>query len=214
MKLVQASMPFTFNYTAYDLNAGLFIGFRVYDVSSGTPVLLTTVHGALANFGAYVGNYTPLANKTYMIIGLVFTDGTYATVDGTRAPSLAFYQTISASVTYLPFGYAAFNLEIDLNLRGTVFDMNSGSPVFVSNVSMVEVENGIYFGHFTGTAGHPYQIASVVYTNNSFSTVDTSWAPACEDYECISTASVNVTNIIRVPTLTGQSLDAVLTGVC
>lgn len=101
---------FNINYPSYDLNTGLFVRASVYDVS-GAPSLLGTVNLSHVASGVYSGSYTASAGVVYLVISLVYTDGTYSTVDTTRAPEVDSYSsTLSSSVS-------AIEIETGVDLK-------------------------------------------------------------------------------------------------
>jgi len=74
--------------------AGLFVGLRIFDVSSGAPVQVTGLPGMINNvlpaaqIGAsstFVAYFTAVDQKRYVFVFNAYTDGTYAAVDGTKA---------------------------------------------------------------------------------------------------------------------------------
>jgi hypothetical protein len=210
VELVTAGQTFSFNYTAFDQYSSLFIGFNIYDVSSGSAVFVALVHGAYSAFGVYSGTYLGVTGKTYLVIGLAYTDGTYTTASHNRSPSADIYQVASSTVTYLGFAYATYDLNSSLSLQATVYNLSSGSPVFVQTAVMTYVAFGVYFGSFTGTIGNTYQIAQAVYST-PFSTVDPTRGAACDGFDCINITAGSVTYVqIQNATLTGQNLSAVL----
>lgn len=210
MQIVASGQKFSFNYTAYDQNAGLFIAFTVYDVTTGTAVFLQKITSAYSNFGAYMADYTPSGLASYLVIGIVYTDNTYTTVDNTRSPSAQIFQVAQTSSIYFPFAYASYDLDTILNLRASIYRMTSGTPVLLGTASMVEVAFGVYFGSYTGVIGNTYQAISVVYTDNTFTTPDPDRAAGCDGFDSIHL----VPNIVvsGTATLRGQTNQATLIG--
>lgn len=193
MKLVPGSQNFSFNYTAWDQNPSLFVAFKIYDVTTGTASFQTTVNGINAGFGSYMGVYQNSLSKTFLIIGIVFTDNTYSVPDTSRAPSAEVYQIIGGEVTYLGFAYASYDQNASLNLQATIYDVTTGTPLSVGTATMALVNYGVYFGNYMGTIGDTYNIASVVYTSNSFATPDLNRAPQVDEFDCYE-----LTNLISV----------------
>ena len=211
MEIIAGGQPFSFNYAAYDQSTALFVAFNIYDVSTGTSVFLSQVISTYSAFGIYMGGYSPQPGKSYLIIGVVYTDNTYATPNLNYSPSAEFYQVPASGVTFLPFGYGTYDQNAAIFVKASVYDMSTGSPVFVQAVSTAYVAFGVYFGHFTGTLGKTYQIAEIVYTDNTYTTVDTSRSPGCDDFDCIALTAGTVNNYFQA-TLIGQSLSATLIG--
>lgn len=205
------STPFSFNYTAYDQNDSLLVSFSVYDLSGSNPALLGTVVGVYAGFGVYTGQFVGVPGKTYLVIGAVYMDNSYTIPDPDRSPGADCFQMVSGSVVLLAFNYAAYDQASDLNIRATVYDNTTGTPVSVGTVEMPFVAIGVYAAKFTGQLGKNYIIASVVYTDNTFATVDPNRAPGCDNFDCIT---LGVTNVLASAVLIGQSTEAILEGSC
>jgi len=98
----------------------------------------------------------------------------------------------------LPFEYAAFDLSPSLFVAMSIYDVTSGSPIFLTTTAMNHVVNGIYFGTFTPLADKAYLISKAVYTDGSFTTPNTSYPPQGESifassivYECSLTAAID-----------------------
>lgn len=185
MQLVQVNEVFSFNYTAYDQADDLYVAFQIYDISSDTPVFLDQVQATYSAFGSYLGNYTAAINKSYGVIGLVYTDNTYSTVDTSRAPSADVFQTFGNSVLYLPFLYSAFDQAGSLYVRASIYNMTSGSPSLAATANMTEIDFGVYFGSYVGTSLNTYAVIGVVYTSNSYATPDYNYAPSSDSFDCI-----------------------------
>lgn len=85
-----------------------------------------------------------------------------------------------------PFGfdYTAFDGDNALFIAGNVYDISTGSPVFLSQVPMVNSINGTYSGLYTGIAGKVYLIETSVYTDGTYTTIDTSRSPGSDTYQC------------------------------
>ena len=88
-QVVPAGKPIGFEYSVYSGDAALPVAMKVYDLSSGTPVLSTTVAMVHVFNGTYFVSYTfpdNSQNKNYLIQKSVYTNGTFATPDGTYSP--------------------------------------------------------------------------------------------------------------------------------
>lgn len=80
MELVPAGIELSFDVTfnADDLNVGML----VYDTTSVSPVLISGPTAmSLVAINTYVGKFTPVQNKAYVIIKAVYTDDTLMVVD-------------------------------------------------------------------------------------------------------------------------------------
>jgi hypothetical protein len=77
--VAEAGVPLPFEVT-YDSDE-LFVAMQVYDVTSGTAVLVDTI--GMENFSgySYFGSFTPDENKSYAVNKGVYTDDTYTTRD-------------------------------------------------------------------------------------------------------------------------------------
>ena len=85
MEVVPAT-EFAFEVT-FD-SPSLDVASSVYDVTSGTPTLVTgpdAMTAVDAALNTYFGQFTPTNNKQYVIVKAVYTDGTFATLDTTYA---------------------------------------------------------------------------------------------------------------------------------
>lgn len=85
------------------------------------------------------------------------------------------------------FNYATFDEVSGLYVAGSIYDISTGSPVFVSKVGMTNQASGIYVGSFTPVAGHFYLVICAVYTDAGFTTPDTTRAPGATNYDAPTT---------------------------
>lgn len=188
MELIKSSINFPLSFVDAAGNAGLNVGAEVYDVTTGTPVLLTgltPVPLAASAFGSYSGTYAGVNGKTYLVIALAFQDVGLTIPDTTHAAAAFEVQVNSGAVTFLAFDYTSFDHGSGLDVRAKVYDLTTGAPVFVTNISMTHVAHGVYFATFTGTTGKPYQINSLPYSAGS---PDTSRAAASQLFQCAASA--------------------------
>ncbi len=78
MELVPAGVPLSFEVT-FD-SAGLHVAMSVYDDSGSSPVLLLSPFAmTLVSGYTYRAKFTPAANKSYIIIKAVYTNGLFTT---------------------------------------------------------------------------------------------------------------------------------------
>lgn len=79
MNIVPAAVP-TFYEVTFDL-PGLFVAMSVYDITS-SPTLVAGP-SAMTNVvdNTYVKSFTAVANKSYLMLKGVYTDGTFTTLD-------------------------------------------------------------------------------------------------------------------------------------
>lgn len=86
--MLKAGAPFPIGYAAYDQDATLFIRAHVFNITSGTPIVVGTVNLVHEGFGCYSNIFAGGADgDLYSICKIVYTDGTYATVETQRPPS-------------------------------------------------------------------------------------------------------------------------------
>jgi hypothetical protein len=211
MQIVNGSQAFNFNYPSWDENTGLFVQASIYDITSGTASLVTTVEMTNDAFGVYSGNYTGAANKLYLVIMLVYTDDTFETIDTTRAPGSECYTT-QQTITTIAFDYGAFDQATGLYLQASVYDMTSGTPSLAAKVALTQVLGGVYFGIYAGSVSKAYLAAIASYTSNAYSTLDTTRAPAAQSFQTFSSGNVSIFNSLVAATLTGNQLAGVLIG--
>jgi len=210
MQIIDGAHAFSLSYPTWDQNTGLYVLATIYDVTTGSASLLGTVNLANDAFGVYSGIYTGASNKVYLAVILVYTDNTYSTVDTTRGPVGQCYNSQS-SVTTLAFNYGAYDLASNLYIAGSVYDVSSGSPSLVTQVDMIHVLGGVYYGSYSGTLDKQYVVAIASYTSNTYMTLDTTRAPAGEVFQAFQTGTgTSITNVYSSAVITGQSLKATL----
>jgi hypothetical protein len=82
--VVQSGTPIPYEYSAGDGATGLFIAMKIYNVTTGTPVLFGSAITMTHVFGGtYFGRVTFPANstkQTYLVQKSVYTDATYSTI--------------------------------------------------------------------------------------------------------------------------------------
>lgn len=215
MELVTTNQKFNFNWTAYDQSPSLFVGFDLFDVTTGTAVFIQTITAAYAGFGVYTGTYTSgTPGNTYLVIGFAATDGTLSSVNPLYGPTCESFQVMYVSVTFLPINYATYDANDGLFIKAHVYDITTGTPTLVTSVVLNDIDIGVYFGHFTGTLGHTYAINTAVYTDGTYLTIDTNRAPGCESFDCISLNTTFVTVELQQAILEAQPRYLYLEGYC
>ena len=87
-KIAPSGVALPFEYTSYDGQPGKFIGMTVFDVTSGVPVQVNPVPIPMPHAfqGTYIGYFTPDPSKSYVVHKMVYTDGTFATVNNNYSP--------------------------------------------------------------------------------------------------------------------------------
>ena len=82
--IVPSGKPINFEYSSFDGLSSLFPAMKVYDLSSGTAVLVATVGMTHVFNGTYWGTYTfPVSSsgKNFLIQKSVYTDNTYTVLN-------------------------------------------------------------------------------------------------------------------------------------
>lgn len=208
MQVVAAGQPFCFNYTAFDENASLFVRAQLYDVSSGTAVFLQNVVLTHIGLGCYSGNYTPGTDVSVLVIGVVYTDGTYTTVDSDRGVTANLFQVVQRNQIYSPFCFGAFDQNTGLSVAGSIYDLTTGAAVLQSLVGMTHVALGVYLGSFVSVGGHTYQVVEAVYTDGTYATPNTDYSPGSDTFYSLVNSDFSVT--LEQATLDGTERDAIL----
>lgn len=211
MILIQPSKNFGFVYEAFDQSASLSVQFSIYDASSGTPVLIQTLGATYEGSGNYTGTYLAQPDIQYMVTGLVYTDGTFTTIDTTRSQFSEVYQTFNgSSVLSSGFTYASVGYESNLSIQAQVYNTTTGTSVLQASVDLVYVNYGVYYGAFAGALFDNFQIISIVFTDNTYTTPNFNYAPATSSFSCIgveptpppitgSSALIDVTQLLHDP---------------
>ncbi len=123
-------------YTAFDLATGLDVAAKIYDMSTGTAVLVTTETLDHVINGTYVTNYVFNDSKPYLVNIMVYTDGTYATPDE----------------NYAPIGYT-IDKQISLDFRKNQAKSNFAFPMYDTDGELVtgrtvtaerRIDNGVF----------------------------------------------------------------------
>lgn len=88
------------------------------------------------------------------------------------------------------FNYVSADQQTGLFVAANIFDTTTGSPVFVEQIPLIEVDPvkspGTYSGIFTPVTAKVYDIVSMVYTDPDFTTLDPDRAPGCETIQTVT----------------------------
>lgn len=212
MKFIEPGQPFSFCYQAFDQVTDLFVQARVYDVSTGTPVLLDTVIMQSAGIGLYTGSYPAQSLTSYLVIALVYTSDLYTVIDTNRAPWAECYKSTDAPTSFMLFNYGAFDQYTGMDVAANIFDITTGDPVFVTQTPMSEVYAGVYFGSSNGNVPHCYAVNTSVYTDGTYTVVDTDRPSGSDVFELLEPGVIF--NFTPELILTGQSTYGILEGQC
>lgn len=91
-------------------------------------------------------------------------------------------QTITPEIPF-SFLYPTSDQQSGLFVRAKIYDVTTGTPVFSANVVMAEIQNGYYFGNFTGASGKTYLVISAVFTDGTYVTLDPLRGPEADVYK-------------------------------
>lgn len=200
-------VPFAFDYPTFDQMSGLFVRASIYEVTTGSPVLVTTVPMSEVQDGFYVGNFSGLSGKSYLVISLVYTDGTFSTIDINRPPNADCYKSNDAPITFACFNYGVYDQNAGLFIASDIFNITSGTPVFEEQIGMDHVLGGVYFCSFTGAVDQSYVNMKFIYLDSGFTTVDPTFAPGQDIFVLYG---AEIAFISESAKLKGQSSRAIL----
>ena len=93
-----ADAMFYWDYTAFDHASSLSVRTKIFKVTSGTPVLLSEIVPSYVAHGVYFARYQCEVGDSYQVLTPVYTDGSYGTVDLTRAPVSDSFQCVQFNV--------------------------------------------------------------------------------------------------------------------
>lgn len=210
MQIFESGQFFTTNYVAYDQNPSLNIGFSIYDVTTGTPIFIQTIAGTYMAFGSYSAQYIGAASKTYLAIGAAYTDDTFMILEQYRPPTCETYQAKNAGINFLAFAYGAYDENDSLFVRANVYDVTTGTPALIGQVTLAHVAIGTYFGTYVGTLTKNYEIDIAVYTDANYAEVDPNRSASCQSFNCILLSGVTL--VLENAILEAQCLNATLVG--
>ncbi len=203
MNLYNADQRFSLSYAAYDLADDLDIKFKVYDISSGTAVLLETVDAAFVALGTYEASYIPVSGKIYLFVGIAYTG---LSPTPYRAPVVYTYREVGSLI--LATAYATYDQNNALFIQTSIYDASASTPTFIQNTPMVLVDFGVYLAMYIGTDRKSYALISAVYTDDTYDTVDTNRAPLSDNMDIVGDVTVVIE--LQNAVLEGQELNATL----
>ena len=87
-----------------------------------------------------------------------------------------------------PLKYTDATYQTLLFVRANIYDV-SGAPALEGTVNLALVDNGVYTGTYLFTAGKPYLVQKLVYTDNTYTTVDQTFGQDNDDVQCVDLAS-------------------------
>lgn len=163
MDFGKPSQSYPIGYVDPGQDAGLIVCGEIYDATTGVAEFIEIVRIPSGTLGAYARTYPVPNGKIYLVIALVFQDVGLTIADTNYAPQTAEINTNSGDSTFFVFDHTAFGHETNLDVRSTLSDLISGSPVVVSTPVMTHVNHGVYLGSFTGVLGHSYSTRTIPY---------------------------------------------------
>lgn len=98
------------NYGAFDQNSSMLVAANIYDILTGSPVLVSQVPFIEVFAGTYFGSYIGIIGASYVVNTSVYTDDTYTEVDNDRPSGSDALQLSTAS--------AILNITTPLTLTG------------------------------------------------------------------------------------------------
>lgn len=173
--LVNGGQSANFSYPTFDMDAALFVAGNLYDVTTGVAVFISQIVMAYEASGVYVGNFTPTSGHNYLVIAVVYIDGTYTTLDISRAPWGANYEASIADTASININYGAFDQNGTLSPLAKFINMTDSTTF---SVVMVHVFAGVYFAQTTGAIGKQY--LTVVDPSNG------SYSPSSDSFQCFA----------------------------
>lgn len=157
MQLVQSGIPLAMEYGSYDMQPGLFVRLKLFDVT-GVPTLEDTVNLTHIVNGGYIGLVTLNPNKNYYVSISVYTDNTYTTRNTDYSPSSQSYYAMNilglVSSVYLNKMSTAYN-SIGGNQELLVWAEKSGQRVLASTACTVVVKNALGVTEWSDTLASP-----------------------------------------------------------
>lgn len=79
--------------------------------------------------------------------------------------------------------YPSYGLVTGLFIQATVYDVSTGTPNVVAHLTLAEIQNGFYSASYPGVSTKTYLVITLVYTDNTYSTIDTNYAPNADCYK-------------------------------
>ncbi len=138
------------DYTAYDLSEVLTIAAKIYDITSGTAVIDSTVAMPHVINGTYAGVFDADDGKTYLVNTMVYTSGSYITPDTNYTPGS---KTVPKRATifkkntaYAGFLFPMYDSDgvLATGLTVTAAISIDGAAFSGAANSVIEVSSGLY----------------------------------------------------------------------
>lgn len=94
-----------------------------------------------------------------------------------------------------PLQYVDPTYQSSLFVRSKIYDLSGVSPSLESSVNLTLIDNGVYRSKYTYTAGKPYLVQTLVYTDGTYTLVDTTYAQSVDEVQCIDLKTANLSNL-------------------
>lgn len=139
MLVAPSNIALPFEYTAFDMEPGLFMAMTVWDVSGVPAIVAFTTMPHIAD-GTYLGFFTATEGRAYLVQKAAYTDGSYLVLDTNRSPGSESFitQTTQAGIVdNVPLSSALPGTVITtISLSGAITDtlLLSGTVTEVLNV--------------------------------------------------------------------------------
>lgn len=91
-------------------------------------------------------------------------------------------QYVQSSIEF-NFNYGAYDQNDSLFVAAQIYEVTTGTPVFLEQVEMTNFEDGVYFGTYTGDGLKAYLIIIAVYTDGTYTSLDSNYTPSAECYQ-------------------------------
>lgn len=76
-------------------------------------------------------------------------------------------------------------IETGLFVQASIYDLTTGTPVFVGTVNLMEITPGTYVGTMIGAAAKAYLVVKRVFTDNTYAVVDSNFSPSSEAFQAV-----------------------------
>lgn len=95
-----------------------------------------------------------------------------------------------------PLQYVDATFQVSLFIRSNIYDMSGGSPTLENTVNLAQINNGVYQGKYTFTAGKPYLVQTLVYTDGTYATVDQTYGQSVDEVQCIDLKTATIATLV------------------
>lgn len=148
-------------------DTGLFARADLYDNTTGTPVLLTTIPMTEFLTGTYQASFIPVAGKDYAVVKRVFTDGTYATVDTNYSGTSESFQCIDFAMAGA--GVVATPVSGSVVITNT---LSSNPGELILGVEIVQTRQIVFNVKLRDANDDPYDLTPVTAISICFTNAD------------------------------------------